>query len=134
MPWRLTSPPTTTERIVGGICYFTFGMAGLLYIILSKTQNQSQLFKFHFYQSIVFWILATLVGYCATPLMHMVGATVMAVGGGAGVAIMQGIGIVAEILIWGFRLLLVYGAIMAFLGKFAEVPLISNIVRTRMDF
>ena len=134
MPWRVTSEPSTKEKVIGGLSYFTFGVAGLLYIILDKAANQSQQFKFHFYQSVLLWILSLLVGMGAAPLLEMLIWGITMISPTAAAYVSSGVGIAAFVLTNAFRLLLLYGAIMAFLGKFAEVPFISNIVRHNMRY
>ncbi len=132
MPWRLTSPPTTTEKVIGGLCYFTFGIAGLLYILISKKSSQSDLFRFHFLQSILLSFIVGLASYTAQPILGIfLGGADALLGSNAGF-VHQGITIIINALKTGFQLTLLYGAVMAFLGKFAEVPLISNIVRENM--
>lgn len=132
MPWRQQAEASKTERIVGGLSYLTFGIAGLLYVIFNKTGDQSQQFKFHFYQAVLISILGMLVSYAATPLLEIVLSLVslaspQVAGQMAGV-----VGIVALVLKNAFFLLLLYGTVMAFLGKFAEIPFISNLVRNNM--
>ena len=132
MPWRLQGQPTTVEKICAGLSYLTFGIAGLLYTVLSKSGNQSQLFRFHFMQSIMLWILATLLGWGSGPLVEIVAAIMKGVASGALPGFLLGYGIVVNILTYSFYLLLIYGAVLAFLGKSAEVPFISNLVRQNM--
>jgi uncharacterized membrane protein len=132
MPWRLQSEPTTAERICGGLSYLTFGIAGLLYMILSKSGSQSQLFRFHFFQSVLMSILGMLIGWAAEPLLQIVMSIMGAVAPSVVSGFASSVGFIAIILTNTFRLALLYGAVWAFLGKFAEVPFISDIVRQNM--
>ena len=80
MPWRLQSEPTVVEKICGGLSYFTFGIVGMVYMLLfSKAGTQSQLFRFHFFQAILLSILAMLIGWGAKPLLDIVMAILHAV-------------------------------------------------------
>lgn len=134
MAWRLQGQPTTIERICGGLSYLTYGIAGLLYILLSKGSRQSQLFRFHLYQAVFISILGTLVSWGITPLVGIITNVMGAFAPGVAVAISGGFGAVALVISGIFTLVLLYGAVCAFLGKFAEVPFISPLVRQNMRF
>jgi uncharacterized membrane protein len=129
MPWRSNSQPTTAERVVGGLSYLTMGFAALLYILLSKNGNQSQFFRFHMYQSVFLCIVSILAGWAAGPLLNIVLQLVSLVSQPAALGMASVIGVVAQVIQGAFMLLLLYGAIFAFLGKFAEVPYVSNLIR-----
>ncbi len=133
MPWRIQSEPTTMERVIGGISYLTAGIAGLLYMLLTRTSHdQSMQFRFHTFQSIFLSVILVLFDWGVSFLTHLLlpllslGGT--AVGGSVTWIFFSGLSILTK----AFYLLFLYGAIMAFLGKFAEVPYISNIVRHNM--
>ncbi len=133
MPWRLQSEPTVTEKILAGLCYPTFGIVGLIYILLKKDSSQNQVFRFHFIQSIILWIICMLVGMAASTLIPLLLAGLAAVmPGDALVNANQAINWGSIVIQNAFYLLLAYGAIFAFLGKYAEVPLISRVVRQNM--
>lgn len=133
MPWRLQSEPTLAEKVCGGLSYFTFGVVGLIYqVFFTKDQATSQLFRFHFFQSIVLSLLSMLVAFAAQPLLDIVFKVLFAI-----VPALQNP--VSTVVVFGamalqgaFTLVLAYGAIWCFLGKFAEVPFISDIVRQNM--
>jgi uncharacterized membrane protein len=129
MPWRSNSQPTTAERVVGGLSYLTMGFAALLYILLSKNGNQSQFFRFHMYQSVFLCIVSILAGWAAGPLLNIVLQLVSLVSQPAALGMASVIGVVAQVIQGAFMLLLLYGAIFAFLGKFAEVPYVSDLIR-----
>jgi uncharacterized membrane protein len=134
MKWRLQGEPTVMERVLAGLSYGTFGIAGLLYMLFSKSGSQSQVFRFHFFQSILLWIIFTLVSWGAGPLLDITAHLLAAI---APQALAPTIGTVlfcASVLTKAFYLLLLYGAVLAFLGKFAEVPFISNLVRQNMRY
>lgn len=135
MPWRSQDSATTLERVVAVLCYLTAGLAGIVYIILSRSSSQSNFFRFHFLQSIIIGILSILLTWTGNtlsmiivPLFTMLDNAMPGTGG----QIANGIGFVISITMKAFALLPVYGLIFAALGKFAEIPFISNVVRQQM--
>ena len=133
MPWRLQSELTVPDKIVAGLCYPTFGVAGLLYTIFGRPGAQLQQFRFHFIQSIVLWIVGTLLSWCLAPLLQLfLGLCTAIMPATAVSSINTGLFYVFNIVQIAFYLLLAYGAIWAFLGKYAEVPFISNVVRQNL--
>lgn len=134
MPWRLQGEPTKIERICGGLSYFTFGIVGLIYMLISKSGSQSQLFRFHMYQAVLLSILATLFGWAINPLLGIMFNIMAGVAPQAVQTVGTVVGWTALILTNTFYLLLLYGAVWAFLGKFAEVPFVSNLVRQNMRY
>lgn len=139
MPWTNLNQPTTLEKIVGGLCYLTFGLAGLLYIILGGKRDQSEFFRFHFLQSIMLGIIGLILGWTSSIFVALVNGILTTLASfipsisqqlvvqiGTGVSL--GLGYIMN----AGLLLLLYGMIFAFLGKYAEIPLISNIVRQQM--
>lgn len=139
MPWTNLNQPTTLEKIIGGLCYLTFGLAGLLYIILGGKRGQSEFFRFHFLQSILLGIIGLILGWTSSIFVTLVNGILGVLGNlipsltqstvaaiGSGVAL--GLGYIMN----AGLLILLYGMIFAFLGRYAEIPLISNIVRQQM--
>jgi uncharacterized membrane protein len=132
MPWRLQSQPTPMEKACAGLSYFTFGITGLLYMLFSKRTDQSDLFRFHMYQAVFISILGVLVSWAVWPLVGIIknimsGVAPAAVG--PFVTVVGGIDAIVTLVV---TLVCVYGAVWAFLGKFAEIPVISNMIRTRI--
>jgi uncharacterized membrane protein len=136
MPWiNQSSQPSTTERVIGGLCYLTFGLLGLLYIIISGRSSQSPFFRFHFLQSIVLGIIGLLLSWTAQVFMSLMGGLLSMLAGAIGPAAMQiafGLNIAFDAITKACFLLLIYGMLFAFLGKYAEIPFISNLVRRQM--
>lgn len=133
MPWRLQSEPTVAEKVCGGLSYCTFGIVGMIYMLFfSKGGEQSPLFRFHFFQSILLSIAAMLLRMGIQPLLGIIFQILGAVAPGVVAPLAGGVGI-AELVVQGaFSLVLIYGMVFCFLGKFAEVPIISNVVRQNM--
>ncbi len=135
MPWRSQDKATALERVVAVLCYLTAGLAGIVYIILSRSSTQSDFFRFHFLQSIILGILAILLSWCVGSLgfITMPLATMLTEAlPGTGAQIYNGLAFVAQAVLGAFALLPFYGVIFAALGKNAEIPFISNVVRQQM--
>jgi hypothetical protein len=128
--------PTKTERLVAGLCYPTIGIIGVLYVVFSKSRGDirsyPQLFRFHLTQSMVLGVIAALIGWAAAPLLGIVDVVLRTIWPAAEVFFFKTMGVMTVILSFGFILLLVYGAVGAFLGKFAEVPVIAALVKRNM--
>jgi uncharacterized membrane protein len=121
------------ERVIAGICYLTMGLAGLLYIILSGKSNQSTFFRFHFLQSIILGILLFLLGGTEGALSAVLGGIFGLINNPQiAAAILFPISLLFKGVNIVILLALAYGSIWAFLGKLAEVPLISKLVRQQM--
>lgn len=120
------------ERIIAGLCYISGGLIGLLYIIISRSQSQSMFFRFHFLQSMVIVALAFLFNLTGSVLLNILGGVFTASNFAAGAV---GLQYVAVGISWIEKLMMLvglYGMVMAFLGKFAEIPLLSPLVRQNM--
>lgn len=125
MPWRLNEKPSGTERAVSALCYLTAGLAGIIYIIVSRSSYEHPFFRFHFLQSIVIYILGMLLGWAFKVLMDIVGGFLPL---SIAVYVVEGVSIISKT----YGLMAVYGLIFAALGKYAEIPFLSNIVRQNM--
>lgn len=135
MPWRQQDNPTALERVISVACYLTAGIAGILYIIISRSSYQTNFFRFHFMQSIILGIIALLIGWASnffamtiTPFFRLLDGLLP----GSGGMIANGIVMLVQAVIMAFGLLPFYGVLFAALGKYAEIPFISNVVRQQM--
>jgi uncharacterized membrane protein len=132
MPWRSQNNPTTLETVCGALSYVTFGISGLLYLLLSKTSTQSQWFRFNMYQGVFLCMLGALAGWAIGPLAGIIFGVMGAVAPEAaakGAALTMGVvGIFSTI----YSVLLICGTVMAFLRKSPEIPYISPLVRQNM--
>lgn len=140
MPWRQQDNPTGLERVISVLCYLTAGIAGILYIIISRSSYQSNFFRFHFMQSIILGLIALLLSWAngfftgtMIPLLTITFFQLLdGLMPGTGGMIANGIVMLVQAIIVAFGLLPVYGLIFAALGKYAEIPFISNVVRQQM--
>lgn len=125
--------PEVIERVIGGLCYVTMGLIGLLYIIFQGKHSNSQFFRFHFLQAILLGIIGLLLQWTVSIFINLFGGIVGLIPGtGSGGEI---IGTIALVFTWVLRaasILLLYGMVFAFLGKYAEIPLISKLVRQQL--
>ncbi len=121
-PYKQQSNATTTERVIGALSYLTSGLAGLIYIIISRSSAQSNFFRFHFLQSIVLGIISILLSYSIRAFGTIAPA----------LASMPGVGTALWIGASAFSLVPIYGLIFCLLGKYAEIPWLSDVVRNQM--
>ncbi|HEY9775484.1 MAG TPA: hypothetical protein V6C81_17080 [Planktothrix sp.] len=135
MPWTNRpspsfSAPGTKDRLICGFSYLSMGMIGLIAYLFQQGKGQSRFFMFHFYQSILTGLFIMLIGWGVKALMEVLVGLFSAVPGAmTGLSIFsQG----ADFLQYALYLVLLYGAIMAFLGKQAEIPLVAKIVHQQL--
>ena len=122
MPLNRNNDANWTERIVGALCYATGGLAGIVYIIISRSSTQTPFFRFHFLQSIVLGIISVLLNWSCRAL----GTIAPAITAIPGVETGLNIGLMV------YALLPLYGLIFCLLGKRAEIPWLSYVVRNQM--
>jgi uncharacterized membrane protein len=133
MRWSQTGNPVVLERAVAGICYLTIGLVGLLYIILSRSSSQSTFFRFHFLQSIILGIIWFLLSQSANILVNILsGMLGLLHNEQVALSVLVPVSMVLQAITVLVMLALLYGAIWAFLGKQAEIPFISKLVRQQM--
>jgi uncharacterized membrane protein len=133
MPWIKSNQPVIVERTVAGICYLTVGLAGLLYIIVTGNKTQSLFFRFHFLQSIMLGIFLFLFQMAYGALSQILGGILGLIPGlHGGAVLMEPIAVLMQGVNILILVLCAYGAIFAFLGKQAEIPGVSRLVRQQM--
>ncbi|HNB21249.1 MAG TPA: hypothetical protein PKZ32_02465 [Candidatus Melainabacteria bacterium] len=119
------------ERIMAGLCYLTLGLAGLIYTIIQGRYARTTFFRFHFLQSILLAIMGILINMTANIFANIVGGMLQLIPGGGDQLIAwlpTAIGVVVQL---GY-LLLLYGLIFSLMGKEAEIPVVSKIVRQQL--
>lgn len=132
MPVFNPKNPVAVERTIAGLCYVSGGLIGLLYIIISRSQSQSMFFRFHFLQSMILVALGILLSLTTQITENILGGFLGLMNLGNHDVVMGYIGLGIQLIMNGGLLLMLYGMVMAFLGKFAEIPLISPLVRQNM--
>ena len=125
--------PSTVERIVAGFCYLSFGMIGLLYLLLTGQSNrQTPFLQFNFLQSILLGFLGFLFKFAGSTVANILGGAVGLFSQSAAGVVVMPIALLEQVLTVAYLILVMYGTIWAFLGKQPEVPLISKLVRQQM--
>jgi uncharacterized membrane protein len=133
MNWKKATNPVTLERIIAGVCYLSAGLLGLLYIVLSKSKGQSMFFRFHFIQSMMIGVIFFLLNLTSTATFQILHGILSLMNNPAlADQIISVIGLVIEYTMKGGLLLCLYGMIWAFMGKYAEIPVISPLVRQNL--
>lgn len=135
MPWINPREPAAVEKVISGLCYLSVGLIGLLYIILAGKSSQSPFFRFHFLQAILLGILGCLLSWTAGAFISIIGGMLGLLGEAGSSAnfwLMSSTSFIIQNVRIAGMLLLGYGAIWAFLGKYAEIPFVSNMVRQQI--
>lgn len=136
MSWNKDNPPVIIEKIMSAACYLPMGFfIGILYILFKGPGCDDRFFRFNFYQSIMIQILFTVLQYCSTALLGICEAMIVSAGQMAGQDfsnIVFALGNTVSVFLTAFFLLLAYGGIWALIGKYAEIPFISNVVRQNL--
>jgi uncharacterized membrane protein len=132
MPWNNQRTPDVVEKIISGLCYLSFGLIGLLYIILNGKSSNSGFFRFHFLQAILLGILGVLLNWTSSAIVGVVAGILGLFGSSVATVdhtVMMVIGTGIDMIAKAGILLNLYGAVWAFLGKYAEIPFLSDLVR-----
>ncbi len=127
--------PEKLERIIAGSCYLSGGLVGLLYIIITGRNGQTNFFRFHFLQAIFLGIMFLLLQWTADIIVQIGSGLLGLFQGIAPAVAMNGPFYLAFGLGWllkGYLLVIAYGMIWAFLGKYAEIWWVSGFIRQKM--
>jgi uncharacterized membrane protein len=132
-PINTSQQPALLERVMAALCYLSMGFVGLLYLILAGRNQPSSWFRFHFLQSILLGILSFLIGWTGSMLATLVGGIVGTlhagfVGDQVLIVTINTVKLFSQLMF----LLMAYGLVFALLGKEANIPLISNLVRDNL--
>jgi uncharacterized membrane protein len=120
------------ERVVAALCYFSFGLVGLLYILITGRSRQSDFFQFNFLQSILLGVFAFLLQMTVQALSGLLGGTIGFFSPEAAHGVMMPIALLVQVGTGIIYLSLLFGAVWALLGKQAQLPLISRLVRQQI--
>jgi uncharacterized membrane protein len=137
MPWINQRQPDFQEKAISALCYLTVGLIGLLYIILAGKSANSPFFRFHFLQAILLGVLGCLLSWTAGAFVSILSGMLGMFGeaaSGPSSSILSGIEFLIRNIYMAGILLLGYGALWALLGKYAEIPFVSNLVRQQIRF
>ena len=129
------SKPELVEKIVSALCYLSMGLVGLLYIIISGRSSHSPFFRFNFLQSIILGIVCYLLSWTEQAVISILSGIFNLAGGSLSntlPTIMSGITLTIDLISKVGYLLILYGFVWALLGKYAEIPFVSKIVRQQL--
>ncbi|MBZ0187652.1 MAG: hypothetical protein K8F91_15505 [Candidatus Obscuribacterales bacterium] len=128
--------PDFHERAVSSVCYLPLGFfIGIGYILLKGKHNNSHFFRFNFYQAVLVQISMTVLqmgGEAVTGIFTSLIGMFSGVLGSGVATVNSAIVWFASFVIAATGLLLVYGIIWCLLGKYAEIPYISNAIRAQV--
>ncbi len=131
MVWLKNNEPEILEKLVSAAtylpCWIGFGI-GILFILFNGKGSGNRFFRFSFYQGALLGLLGSVV---VMGMQYLVGL-LQGILGMTGLS-MNEAGEAAGYVIWSFMvafmLLNLYGFIFALMGKLAEIPFISDVIR-----
>lgn len=132
MPWERSYQPTWVERIVAALCYFSFGLIGLLYILISGVRSQTPFFRFNFLQAILLGVFGFLINMTFSVLANLLGGMLGLFSFSISNLVLSPLSLIGQSASGLIFIALVYCAIWALLGKQAELPVVSRLVRQQM--
>ena len=127
------------EKGMSALCYLSGGLIGLIYVLFSgKNARTAPFFYFHFLQPIILGISMFLFSLTGSIIKHIVisiaGLILMLLPGSTTITAFIGLAIdwLLMLINSAICILMIYGCIFALLGKYAEIPLLSGVVRRNM--
>lgn len=139
MPYFNNRQPQLLERAMSALCYPSCGLIGLLYLLVSGKHARTQpFFYFHFLQAIILGILTFLLSWTGSAIRHVLlgifGLIFAWLPGGTALVAVIGSAIDWLLLLVNsvIYILMIYGFVFALLGKYAEIPRLSAMVRKNM--
>ena len=127
-----TQIPNVTEKIGAVLTYLTLGIWGLIWLLTSSRSyfDQKDFVRFHCYQSIFVGLLFMFIPQSFHVLFSLIIQILKLIPGIS--VVIYGIHtinlIVQAILLYGLIALIVYCAIFSLLGKYTNIPYVSQIV------
>lgn len=131
MVWIRNDKPELIEKVVAAATYLPcpigFGI-GILFILFNGKGCNNHFFRFNFYQGALLGLLGSVIimgmGYMVGLLQGLLGMAGLSLAEAGEAA-----GLVIQSFAIAFQLLALYGLVFALLGKFAEIPFISDVIR-----
>ena len=134
--WNRDVEPGIGEKAISALCYFPMGFfIGIGYILFNGAGSNNKFFRFNFFQSIILQILITIIQMGSQSVTGIFVSFIKAAGGALGGVpynVIEAIYMTVGIFVTAFSLLLFYGIIWTILGKYAEIPFISDVVRQNL--
>ncbi len=130
---------TWPERLAAAATYIPYMpgfIIGVIYILAKGPNCDRPFFRFHFYQSIFLSVLMFLLQAIGSGMAGVVSGTIRLceglIGAGAVSFLVTNLEMVTLVLMAPFILLVPYGMIWALLGRYADIPWVSNVIRSNM--
>lgn len=124
--------PDIKEKIGGGVAYLTFGIWGLIWLLLSRRTyfEQKDFVRFHCFQSIFIGILYMFIPQGLAILFSLI---TQFTGFIPGVSLITSTlhvlhGILQSIIHYGGLVLIIYCVIFSLYGKYTNIPWISQMI------
>ncbi|MBU6451648.1 MAG: hypothetical protein KGS72_07730 [Cyanobacteria bacterium REEB67] len=124
--------PDKKSRIIGALCYMSSGIIGLIYLLVDGKGSDNQFFRYHFYQAMLLGIFAVLISWTEQGLGMFIGGLfglTGSAGAGVGSSVLMGIDLLGKLAAVVILVADVYGLIQCLRGKYADMPMISRLVR-----
>ncbi|GEM_PF-1225855 len=111
-------------------------LIGIVYILAKGPGCDRSFFRFHFYQSIFLSVLLFLIQALGTGMSGIIIGTIRLfegmIGSGTVGFLTENLTMVTYVLMAPFVLLVPYGMIMSLLGRYADIPWVSRVIRSNM--
>lgn len=124
--------PDTKERIGAAITYLTFGIWGIIWLLISRTPAhfQKDFVKFHCYQSIFIGILYMFIPSGLSILFSLI-TQIIAILPGTDI-FLNGLNVIyiglQQLTHWGGLILIIYCVVFCALGKYTNIPWVSQLI------
>lgn len=134
--WNRDLQPDFLEKLISAACYLPMGFfIGVGYILFNGKGANNRFFRFNFFQSVILQISITVINMLSQSVVGIFMALmkpILAVMGVDALMITEAVMMTVNYFVQAITLLLVYGLIWAILGKYAEIPFISNVARQNL--
>lgn len=138
-PAQPTSMYTFPEKAAAACSYLPCMIGfliGIVYILAKGPNCDRSFFRFHFYQSIFLSVLLFLIQALGGGMSGVIVGTLRLFEGLIGlnnvVYLSENINLVTGVLMAPFVLLVPYGMILALMGRYADIPWVSRVIRSNM--
>ena len=128
----LTQIPDTKERIGATLAYMTFGIWGMIWLLISRTPAyfQKDFVKFHCYQSIFIGILYMFIPNGLSILFSLITQIIALIPGTD--ILLNDLNILhfglQQLVHWGGLILIIYCVVFCIFGKYTNIPWISQLI------
>ena len=137
MAWRHSADPDLLEKIISAVCYLPIGFfVGIGYILFNGKGSHNRFFRYNFYQAIFLSVLLLVISEVLKVTDDILISILHSFTGVLGEVTVYrataAIVWIADILLKALFLLLPYGLIWSLMGKYADIPFISDVIRRQV--